>query len=192
MKKIFQSLCALTVVISLFSFIPDSNLPEGWLRAGSQPKDYKMEIDKKTFKVGSQSACIKSTKKKIEGFGTLMQMSKADEYLGKKIKLTAFVKSEDVKDWAGLWLRVDGQKKGETLSFDNMQDRPIKGTSNWARYSITLDVPNDASRINYGALLSGTGTIWFDGLSIEIVGDMDGESNSYQIHDTPMNLDFEE
>ena len=194
MKNRFQSLLAVAITIGLFSFTMHSTLPDGWLRAGSNPSDYEMEIDKKVYKVGKQSACIKSNKKNIDGFGTLMHMAKADNYLGKKIKMTAFVKSENVADWAGLWLRVDGEKRSETLSFDNMQDRPIKGTSNWARYSITLDVPKEATTINYGDLVSGTGTLWFDGLKIEIVGDADGKDNKYKskVHSEPMNLDFEE
>lgn len=43
----------------------------------------------------------------------------------------------------GLWFRVDGTT-GKSLSFDNMQDRAVKGTTEWARYEIVLDVPEGA------------------------------------------------
>ena len=36
--------------------------------------------------------------------------------------------------WAGLWMRVDKGK--DMVAFDNMQDRPIKGTTDWQRYYI--------------------------------------------------------
>ena len=55
------------------------------------------------------------------------------------------------------------------LSFDNMSDRPIVGTTDWKKYDIVLDVPNNASNIAFGALLSGTGQIWFEKLTFEIV-----------------------
>ncbi len=36
-------------------------------------------------------------------------------------------------------MRVD--KGPKMLAFDNMQDRPIKGASNWQRYAVVLEVP---------------------------------------------------
>jgi len=50
-----------------------------------------------------------------------------------------------------------------------MDDRPIEGTTDWGKYEIVLDVPEGASKIAFGALLSGVGQIWFDDLLIEIV-----------------------
>ena len=52
---------------------------------------------------------------------------------GKRIRLSGHARSKDVSDWAGLWMRVDGPK-GEPLAFDNMQQRPIKGTGEFADY----------------------------------------------------------
>jgi hypothetical protein len=48
-------------------------------------------------------------------------------YLGKRVRFSAAVKTEDVQSWAGLWMRVD--KGSQTVEFDNMQDRPLKGTA---------------------------------------------------------------
>jgi hypothetical protein len=73
-----------------------------------------------------------------------------------------------VSDYAGLWLRVDSKDRG-TIAFDNMRQRPITGTNNWYRYEIVLDVPDDGAMINFGALLSGDGTIWIDDLSLDVV-----------------------
>jgi len=41
------------------------------------------------------------------GFGTLMQDFRADHYQGKRVRFSAFVKTEAAQDWAGLWMRVD-------------------------------------------------------------------------------------
>src|ERR1017187_9937896 len=116
-----------------------------------------MGIDKGAGQGGKNCATIKSTDKKIDGFGTLMQMCKPDKYLGKRVRMTGYVKSESVTDWAGLWLRVDQANSQVPLAFDNMQDRAIKGTYAWKKYEIVLDVPANASMIAFGALLSGTG-----------------------------------
>ena len=97
---------------------------------------------------------------------------KAKEYLGKKIQLTGYMRSQDVTHWAGFWLRVDDSTghKQKILSFDNMNDRAVKGTTNWTKYTIVLNVPQNATDVVYGALLNGKGQIWFEEPKIEVVG----------------------
>jgi hypothetical protein len=75
----------------------------------------------------------------------LMQSVRAERYIGKKVRLSGLVKSQEVVSWAGLWMRVDKGK--DMVVFDNMQDRPIKGTTDWQRYDMVLDVPPDSTGI---------------------------------------------
>jgi hypothetical protein len=145
------------------------DVPKGWYKAGNQPDKYDMGTDRGAGRNNNNAATIKSLESDIKGFGTLMQTFLPDKYIGKRVKLTAYMKSKDVAGWAGMWMRVDGKKKGKSLSFDNMADRAIKGTTDWAKCEIVLDVPTGASNIAYGALLSGTGQIWFEGINFEIV-----------------------
>ena len=51
-----------------------------------------------------------------------------------------YVKSNEVEKYAGLWMRVDGQQN-QVLSFDNMQNRPFRETTDWKKYEVVLDVP---------------------------------------------------
>lgn len=190
-KRILTSVLLIAMAVVLFSF----DLPTGWFKAGSEPKAYDMGIDKGTGQDGRNAATIKSIDKKINGFGTLMQNCLPDKFLGKKIRMSGYVKSKDVEDKAGLWLRVDQANSQKPLSFDNMLDRPIKGTTDWKKYEIVLDVPAHASNLAYGALLVGTGQIWFDNLNFEVVGNAapatgDGKEN-YMPNKEPVNLDFE-
>ena len=60
-------------------------LPESWFVAGDQPKSYIMGTDSKVSNSGEKSATIKSLDSKIDGFGTLMQQSSSDKFLGKRI-----------------------------------------------------------------------------------------------------------
>jgi hypothetical protein len=83
---------------------------------------------------GHRSAYLKSKQRSVDGFGTLMQQFTAEQYLGKRVRLRGVVKSQEVADWAGLWLRVDQGKK--MVAFDNMQDQAIKGTTDWRRYEV--------------------------------------------------------
>jgi transcriptional regulator with XRE-family HTH domain len=201
MKKVsFISIAVIAVIIGLFMVNHESNAQsvKGWIKAGSKPNSYNVGIDKSTFKTGGSSAFIESTEQKIEGFGTLMQICNAQEYLGKRIKMTAYIKSENIKsedisNWAGMWLRVDSKSTPRNmLSFDNMQDRPIKGNTDWTKYEIILDVPEASGTLNYGVLLSGTGKVWFDDISFETVDKMDIKTtNQNLIPDKPSNVDFE-
>ncbi len=78
-----------------------------------------------------------------------MQSISAENYLDKRLRLSGFIKSKDVNGWSGMWMRIDGDN-GKQLGFDNMQTRPIKGTTDWKQYEIVLDVPANSKTINYG------------------------------------------
>ncbi|MCB9196309.1 MAG: hypothetical protein H6598_08805 [Flavobacteriales bacterium] len=189
MKVLFSTLFLTSLF--LFSFSTNKNtIPDGWFAAGSQPKDYYMGRDLETFRNGKQSATIRSTKTKIKGFGTLMQTCDADDFLNKRIKFSGYMKSENVTEWAGFWFRIDGKPGEKSLGFDNMGDRPIVGTTDWHYYEIILDVPKESLTLNYGALLSGTGQIWFDDIKIEII-DKDTPTTGCDRLAQPKNLDFE-
>jgi hypothetical protein len=45
------------------------------------------------------------------------------------------LKTDDVKSWAGLWMRVDYYDVA-VLAFDNIQNRGVKKTKDWAKYEI--------------------------------------------------------
>lgn len=162
-------LLAVLALASSVSGAADSALPAGWNKAGSHPTDYEMGLDTASPHKGRASAYVRA-KVASPGFGTLMQTADAREYLGKRVRLAAYVKSEKVASWAGVWLRIDGSQGSTPLAFDNMQSRPIKGTTPWTRCEIVLDVPRDARSLNFGILLAGDGTVWFDSLSFEVVG----------------------
>jgi hypothetical protein len=124
-----------------------------------------------------------------------MQGFKADQYLGKRVRFSAFVKSEEVQNWAGLWMRIDkgtGSANYKMLAFDNMQDRPIKGTTGWQNYEVVLDVAPDATGIFFGILLGGTGTVWLNSANIEIVPPtVPTTGHTHTAPDRPQNLDFQ-
>lgn len=165
--------------------------PKGWFPAGSHPKDYEMSVDPKVTHAGKASASIKCIATKPEGFGTLMQSFLPDTYRGKRVRMSGFVRSADVSSWAGLWMRVDGPGKTEPLAFDNMQDRPIRATTDWTKYEVILDVPEQAQGIAFGVLLDGAGQVWFDDFKLEIV-EKDVPTTRIKAPPAPKNLDFEE
>jgi len=113
----------------------------------------------------------KSQQQSGMGFGVATAFFPVSAAAGKQVRYSGYIKTEGVsRGWAGLWWRVDGDKQGQILAFDNMQDRGATGTSDWKRYEITLPVAKEAKNINFGALHTGDGTAWFDALKVELDG----------------------
>ena len=184
--------------IRLFSFFFFCSLtlqaaaPTGWFLAGSKPASYDTGVDAQVSYNGHPCAYLKSKDSQIDGFGTLMQDFRAEHYLGKRVRFSAFVKTADVQAWAGLWMRID--KDSQQLAFDNMQNRPIKGTKDWQRYDVVLDVPQSATGIFFGLLLGGTGQVWISNVKFEVVQpdiQTTGGSIAPPMPDEPANLNFD-
>ncbi|MEM8807610.1 MAG: hypothetical protein AAGF01_16445 [Cyanobacteria bacterium P01_G01_bin.38] len=170
-----------------------STVPQGWSLAGSRPYSYAVSLDSINTYYGSNSVLIQSKSPQADGFGTLMQIYKADRYRGQRLKLSSYLKTEAVKTWAGLWMRVEGFEN-QILSFDNMQNRSITGTTPWTEHAVVLDVPDTSKRIAFGVLLAGSGQVWCTRFQFDTVGPdipTTGLETVSQLPDQPTNLDFE-
>jgi hypothetical protein len=112
----------------------------------------------------------------IDGFVTVMQLSRAQPFRGKSIRLRGQVRAvaarvygpAGVQGSAALWLRVDreGKKAG---FFDNMSDRPVRDAA-WRRYEIEGTVADDAVGIAFGVMASGAVTADFDAIELAVRG----------------------
>jgi hypothetical protein len=162
----------------------------GWWHAGNNRTGFDVSLDRQVRHDGRASARLASRVKSPTGFGSLMQVSDALDFRGKRVRLSAWLKADGVAGHAGLWMRVDGPAQDPTkpLAVDVMADRPVVGTRDWQRYEIVLDVPHDATDIAFGAHTSGEGAIWVDDFRFEDVGHSGPTSGSLA---GPQNLDFE-
>lgn len=192
MKTItLKAILFIALIFMLLAF----EIPSGWFKAGSKSDSYEMGIDKGAGMDGKNAATIKSIENVVEGYGTLMQSSSPDKFKGKRIRLSGYIKTLDVSGKAGFWLRIGQANSQNFLAFDNMMDRPVVGTNDWKKYDIVLDVSDKASKISYGALLRGTGQMWFDKLTFEVVDNSvpttGKKIETVKIVSEPLNLDFE-
>jgi len=146
-------------------------LPAGWrseICNDGKPR-YKVNVTTNEFHSGSrcgQIASLADPAAEFEpgDFAHMYQVIDAAQYRGKHFAFSAWVKASQVQGWAGLWARVDGA--GAILAFDNMQDRPIKGDSDWQEQQIVLAVPQEAESIYFGLLLCGQGHVYIDDASV--------------------------
>ncbi|HEY9760274.1 MAG TPA: hypothetical protein V6C97_34270 [Oculatellaceae cyanobacterium] len=101
------------------------------------------------------------------GFGNLAQTVDPQPFLGKRVKFTASVRTEDIIK-AQLWMRLDDKTAG-VMSADNMINRPIVGTTDWNRYECVLDVPRSTVLISCGLIITKGGSAWIKDAFLEEV-----------------------
>lgn len=147
-------------------------LPAGWeaasQNAGTVWNDYEVGVDRGVKHAGAASGYIRGAATSPQGFMALAQGFRADQYRGRRLKLAGYIRTQAVADGAALWVQLFGG--GGTVGFDNMGKRPVKGTTDWTRCEIVLDVPESSAGVSFGFLLKGPGQAWFDDLTFEVVG----------------------
>jgi hypothetical protein len=184
-----DALFALALLLQIAS-LADAAAPTGWVLSGSNPDSY--EVGTEALEDGGTVAYLRALEESPTGFGTLMQTISADGHRGQRIRMSGSVRYENVSNWAGMWMRVDGSDK-TPLKFDNMRDRPIIGSGDWKRYDVVLDVPGESLAISFGILLFGGGELWLDKLQFEEVDESIAVTNERKPLPTkPANLDFEQ
>jgi len=192
MSRTVPSAALALLVLSLPVRAQDRATTGGWFSAGSNPAGYETGVDTKVKFRGRASGFVRARTEGALGFGSLMQIFKATLYRGKRLRLTAIIRTEQAA-YAALWMRVDlpGRQEG---AFDNMSDRPIRGTTPWMRYSVVLDIPEDATELAFGLLLAGGGTAWIDDVRLQTVDSSVPVTALPRLDypEKPSNLDFED
>ncbi|MEA2602258.1 MAG: erythromycin esterase [Acidobacteriota bacterium] len=149
-----------------------SECTSGWLLGG---RSFEWALDSSTRHSGRQSL-------RMEYLGAgpwspnLLAISlrsiPAAEFAGRHIRLTGWIRTEDVDFPAGadagtgLWWRADGED--EELALANSEAG--RGTTPWTRYTLEMDVPAETKTIFFGVFLAGSGRAWFDSLGLEVDG----------------------
>lgn len=88
-------------------------------------------------------------------------------------------------------MRVDRDRT--PIAFDNMADRPLRGSLDWTLCEVVLNVDGAATRVSLGVLLSGRGRVWMSDVKLEAVGPdvpVTGGARP-EAFGPPRNLDFE-
>lgn len=149
----------------------NSGKPLKWtLYTNAANKVYSNFLDSTNKKTGNYSICISKIDSLPNCFEFFTNTVPAVLY-GKTIKLSAYIKTQNVSEgYGGIWIRVEGTN-GSIISFDNMNDKGVIGTSDWHKVSITVPYDSENSEsIYFGGLLSGKGKVWFDDFTMQIDG----------------------
>ena len=171
--KTKSSLCLMLTAVWLPMAAPcwaADRVPDGWRKRGAT-NDYEVGVDSAVRTDGKRSAYLKTTtlKPKLDEIVNLMQSFRADDYRGKRLRLSAQVRVQGTAGAAQLWMRIDSETNG-SVGFDNMDDRTISSPSDWKKHAIVLDVPLDSLNVSFGVMFAGKGQTWVDDFQFEVVG----------------------
>ena len=168
--------------------------PSGWSFDAPRKAEFEVGLDKNIAHSGTQSAYMCSKVKNPKPFAYLMQCFNPHEYLGKRLRMSAWVKTKSVESACQLWIRVDveGRSTNRTgVCHDNMADRPIQGSTDWTQYDLVVDVPKKSYNIDFGLMLLSSGEAWLDDITFESVSN-DVPLTSPNSMSSAQNLDFED
>ncbi|MDR0247873.1 MAG: hypothetical protein LBI16_05735 [Burkholderiales bacterium] len=139
---------------------------EKWSTSPSDAKAYEFTADTEVFRSGKQSVRIRSVAG--EHGGAVYQVLPIAALRGKTIELSGWLKTDDATGaGAVLTLRVLGNDR--LLEFNLMHNAPVKGTTDWKRYSIPVKVSKNASELEVGVTLNHKGTVWMDDIELNVV-----------------------
>lgn len=144
---------------------------QGWGKEnpeGDAP-DYAIGVVAGAGRNGGTAGYLTARKERPAGYGTLLQYFLPEQFRGKRIRYSAYLKTESAAS-AGLWLRLDTEGIGQGGGGWNMVENPIRGTTGWKRYECVIDVPQNTLGIQFGIDLNGKGKVWVDGFKFEVVG----------------------
>jgi len=158
--------CQTKEAISKFNFgfeNIENGFPSGWSKNANP--NYTRVLDSTNVKSGKYAVSLEF-RKGIPAFDS-WTFAIPDNYAGRKITFSGYIKTENVTDgYAGLWMRID-----PSIAFYNMAKNGVKGTTDWTKCEITLDMnPEKTKQIFIGGLLSGKGKMWIDDLKVSIDG----------------------
>jgi hypothetical protein len=153
-----------------FDFDFESQYPRGFFTGGN---GYGVQLDSTVAYAGKQSlrmkygaASVVYSNPLLSPEGAVVELS-APDARGKRLRFSGYIKTKDVTGYADLVCSIAGQRYVSAVRGLAVK---AEGTTDWARYELTVDVPRNANRIELDALINGTGTAWFDSLEVEIDG----------------------
>jgi hypothetical protein len=135
----------------------------GW-HTVADPDDYELRLDSVVRHGGDFSALVNAKSSAPADYAYLSQAVRADEYLGKRVRFSGYVRTENVTT-ASVSI---GTKRGVESFVDSHCRQTLEGSNDWQRFDLVLDIPGRAALIAFGLVAQG-GAAWIDDLAVEVV-----------------------
>lgn len=148
-------------------------LPGGWrLKANPSVEHYRIGLDHQVFHGGKSAGLLESQAAQFQQnhYASMVQSLDVRSHLGKRMRLSAFLKTQDVQESAYLEVNIPYLYADDAANF--RQKPGLQGSTDWKSYSVEFIV-NDTmatAEIEFSVYLIGPGRVWIDDVSLEFVG----------------------
>ena len=136
----------------------------------TRPIVHRMLADSSVKHGGGYSMKLYSNSNRADFASSFIQI--ALPVTGKVVVLKAFLKIEKVQAGLGTLFLALLSNDTTVVAYDNMftSAKALRGTQDWTELTITLEIAQNVTRINFGCILEGAGTLWMDDVSLSIDG----------------------
>ena len=91
------------------------------------------------------------------------------DFGGQTLRVSGFIRVAEAKE-AALWLQCWRKSPWGVLGADSTSiDMPVYGTAEWQEVTMDVDVPEGTNFVTLRCVLLGTGSAWFDDISVSRV-----------------------
>jgi RNA polymerase sigma factor (sigma-70 family) len=146
---------------------------KGWTFRAGPSENFDWGIDTNMVYQGKPCFFLK-TESWIKG--VLQQAFEAYEYRGKRLRLSGFLKTEQVESsplWGsfkgGITLGLQIEGINEKLRQVSAREHPLQGTHDWTRHELEVDVPQESISVEFGLVFTGRGQVWLSDVQLEVV-----------------------
>jgi erythromycin esterase len=106
-------------------------------------------------------------------YGQLLQSIDATPYRGQRVRLRAWMRAAPGAAGGRGHLRLGVVRAALQLSYEPKTAESYRNpvtSEQWQERTLEADVPSDALRVDFGAVLVGDGRLWIDDVGIDALG----------------------
>lgn len=137
-------------------------------------QNYGQEVERDLGIKSDGSASLRINSSSPQSSAMLRQSFSAESVRNGVVRLSGKIRTEEMRGTATLFVTVNDSNT--RIFLDDMRGRPIQGTSDWTAVEIRVPRMLDAQTMEVGLLVIGSGTAWFDELSLDRVEFSDSTS----------------
>jgi hypothetical protein len=159
------------VIITVSVFVCSAALASepiapGWDIGGRDPASYEVGSDQTSFHSSPESYTIKSLNVDLSNQvnGVFLKSVDATDYKGKRVQITAYVKTEhpDKTGNTSYFYASTGHGSNEVYKWVDREE-------GWQQVNLVFDVADTTTEFEYGISLWGEGQLWVDDISLSTV-----------------------
>jgi hypothetical protein len=159
------------------------SVPTGWSADARDGAQYRVGIDRDLLYEGKPTLFAMSLVPHPAGWVRVFQNFRANRYRGKRVRLTALLRTDRVDNRPLVLLQID----------DDQEQGRFSGAGPWKTYEIVEDVPADAGLIGFGFRFTGAGPLWIAKFSFDpVASSVPLSYTPHMLPNAPQNLDFTE